>query len=373
MSLDPLVSVIMPVYNAERYLSSAVESILNQSYKHLEFIIINDGSTDSSMEILKDYQSRDNRITLLNQPNNLGIVHSLNAGLFVSKGKLIARMDADDISLPERLSHQVDFMEGNPEVGLLGCKARYIDQYGDLLASPPMQHGDLAIRWQMLFGSPFFHSSVMVRASTLQRHGFRYEVAALHAEDYQLWSRIMLYAKAENLRKILLYYRLNPESTTMRNIAAHHKNAVMISTWIIQKYLPGLSIDPQTIREFWEARVGISQEARRKRARLIPLYLQLWREFSNINKDSHDLISLRKDTISWAVRMSLFPPLQKGSFTALVLIAKEERKWPLYLLSINRWWLWFIGGLEKNERIIKGSSFWQFFWELYRSIHGWTA
>ncbi len=120
-------SVIMPVYNGQDFVSKAIESILGQTFSDFEFIIINDGSTDRTLKILESYQKKDKRIVLLNQENK-GIAKSLNRGIAKAKGDYIARQDADDISFPDRLRNQVEFLDNNKDVGFLGCSCEMIDE-----------------------------------------------------------------------------------------------------------------------------------------------------------------------------------------------------------------------------------------------------
>ena len=144
----PQISVIMPVYNGERFLSEAVESILKQTYQDFEFIIVDDGSTDRSLEIIQYYQALDERIILIENGKNIGVASSLNKGISAAKGEFIARMDADDISLPERLEQQRAFMFTRPDLGVLGCNYYRIHADGELmdLCVLPESHDQLQKR-----------------------------------------------------------------------------------------------------------------------------------------------------------------------------------------------------------------------------------
>lgn len=204
----PLVSVVMSVYNAEKYLKEAIDSILNQTYKNFEFIIINDGSNDKSLQIIEQYL--DKRIVLINNDKNLKLVASLNKGLDLAKGKYIARMDADDISLPKRLEKQVDFMEHNLDVGICGTwlqhfpigpldKNRETPTYFDVLRYP----------------SPFGHPTVIMRKSVLDTFHLRYNPNFEYCEDYDLWSRAIRYTKFANLQEVLFKYREHQSSISV--------------------------------------------------------------------------------------------------------------------------------------------------------------
>mgnify|MGYP000187395019 CR=1 FL=1 len=178
ISQQPLVSVVMPVYNAERFVADALQSILNQTYTKFEFIIIDDGSKDESLAIIKKYA--DPRIKLIALTRNQGIVNALNTGLQTAQGKYIARMDADDVSLPNRLAMQVAFMENNAEVGLLGTQHFGINGKARLF---PTNHNSLV--WYMLNACPFVHPSVMLRVDVLKQHQLRYDKAFEFAEDLE--------------------------------------------------------------------------------------------------------------------------------------------------------------------------------------------
>ena len=212
-----LVSVLMPVYNSERFLKESISSILEQTYSNFEFIIINDGSTDKSLHIIKQYLEIDNRIILINKTNS-GIVDSLNEGIRISKGKYIVRMDSDDISLPTRIAQQVNHMEG---LNLDLCGGHYflIDENGVLngLNLTPRSH-ELCL---LSFSSKaaFVHPTVMIRKSFLDRNNLKYgQVEFKNAEDLDLWIRIInLGGKLGNVDNVILKYRILKDSLSRSN------------------------------------------------------------------------------------------------------------------------------------------------------------
>ena len=162
---SPQVSVIMPVYNAERFLRLAIDSILGQTFSNFEFIIINDGSTDGSLKIIKSY--KDSRIHLISRPNK-GLAPSLNEGLTRAKGQYIARMDADDISLPKRLAQQVDFLDQNPTVGLVGSNYIIIDDSGKKLDVTDVFTHPSDLKVAMVTCNQYGHGSVMMRSTVFK-------------------------------------------------------------------------------------------------------------------------------------------------------------------------------------------------------------
>ncbi|PYV85413.1 MAG: hypothetical protein DMG05_22715 [Acidobacteria bacterium] len=208
----PKVTVLMTVYNGERHLREAIEGVLRQTFQDFEFLIINDGSSDSTREVTLSY--RDPRIRLVNNEHNLGQTRSLNRGLELAKGQFIARQDADDISEPERLARQVAFLETHAEVALLGTWYKKIDAQGNPLGDRKLPCDCMDIRWSLLFFCPFVHSSVMLRKSAiLEQIGF-YDETFAYAQDYELWSRIARRLAVANLGEFLVKYRTTPWSMT---------------------------------------------------------------------------------------------------------------------------------------------------------------
>ena len=202
---NPLVSVVMPVYNAQKYLNKAIDSILAQTYKDFEFIIINDGSTDNSLQIIKKYQKKDKRIIVKNKKNK-GIVAALNDGIKLSRGKYLARMDADDISLPSRFEVQVNFMEKNSKIGVCGT---WVEVFGEInknyLLKFPINNELLKIR--LLFSVPFAHPSIMMRRDLVVQYNLQYNKKYDAIEDYKFWLDISKYTKFASIPKVLLKYR----------------------------------------------------------------------------------------------------------------------------------------------------------------------
>jgi hypothetical protein len=212
----PNISVVMSVYNGEAFLSEAVESILGQTLREFEFLIIDDGSTDRTAKILAHYAGQEGRIRVLSHENK-GRAASLNEGIRLATGDYIARMDADDIAMPYRLEEQVDFMEQHPEVGVLGGAVDMINTTGHAIktASPPQD--DAEIRSFMLCYNPMFHPTVVMRKElTIAAGGYR--KALLDADDFDLWLRMSERSRLANLCKPLLKYRVHCDQVSVRNL-----------------------------------------------------------------------------------------------------------------------------------------------------------
>jgi glycosyltransferase involved in cell wall biosynthesis len=202
---QPLVTVLMPVYNAERFLSEAIDSILNQTLTNFEFLIIDDGSTDNSLNIIKSYA--DSRIKLVQNEKNMGITATLNKGIHLAAADLIARMDADDISYSERLLKQYNYLKHHPDCALLSTQARVIteDKQTEYIDNT---NGDF-FYYNLTFSSPIFHPSVMYRKKAVQEVGM-YTVP--YSEDFELFWHLSRKYKLYNLPEVLLDYRNNSAS-----------------------------------------------------------------------------------------------------------------------------------------------------------------
>lgn len=216
--MEPKVTVLMPVYNGAPYLREAIQSVLDQTFTDFEFLIINDGSTDASVDIIHSYS--DPRIRLVNNEKNLQLIATLNKGLKLSRGKYIVRMDCDDISIPERLAIQVDYMDKNPDVGVCGSWFKVF--YGNNKMTAGWRMGvmptdDQEIKATLLFQCPLAHPSTCLNRELLNKFALRYDASYIHAEDYQFWVECGNYFKLANVSKPLILYRLNNTSVSRSN------------------------------------------------------------------------------------------------------------------------------------------------------------
>jgi glycosyltransferase involved in cell wall biosynthesis len=225
----PRISVVMSVYNGGVHLEAAIASILEQSYRDFEFIIINDGSTDSSEKIISSF--KDPRIQLVQQENR-GLVASLNRGIELAKGGYIARMDADDVSLSGRFAKQVEFLDENPTYVLVGGGLRFIDENSNPTIESPLLVGDAEIRLEMLVRCPFGHGSVMYRTAAMRQSG-SYRQSYWPAEDYDAWSRLASSGKFANLNETVMLYRETAGGISKKNAAAQRSktDAVRDNVW----------------------------------------------------------------------------------------------------------------------------------------------
>jgi glycosyltransferase involved in cell wall biosynthesis len=209
--MPPRVTVLMPVHNAADYVSYAIDSILKQRFTDFELLVVDDGSTDQTPGILEECTDR--RLRVIRQPRNLGINASLNAGVEVAAGELVARQDADDWSHPDRLAQQVSFLDRHPGVAVVGTQARLIDSEGRGRGHLRRGLAHVSVLWSLLFDNPLIHTSVMYRRSVVQALG-GYDLAFPLAADFDLWSRIALESRVQNLPDQLVEFRIHAASST---------------------------------------------------------------------------------------------------------------------------------------------------------------
>ncbi len=226
----PKVTVLLPIYNGEKYLKEAIESVLGQTFKDFEFLIINDGSTDNSVKIINSYQ--DPRIKLIYNEKNLGLIASLNKGFELIQTEYIARMDCDDISSPDRLLKQINYLDQHPKIGVLGSWVKIIGDY-DFVGKYYIQHEE--IKASLLFNSSLAHPSVVIRKKILDRCNFRYNEKFKHAEDYEMWTRMIEITNFANLPEPLLFYRKHSESISKTQNEAQKINSQEIRLGQLKK------------------------------------------------------------------------------------------------------------------------------------------
>ena len=225
-----MVSVVMPVFNGEKFLKIAIESILNQTYTDFELIIISDGSTDRSVEIIKSYQ--DNRVRFLENEENKGIFYTRNRLLEEAKGKYVAILDCDDYAETTRLEKQVRFLDKNEEFGLVGSWVTLIDRENRIKEVWNLEHRPERIPSKLLFLNQFAQSSVMMRKEFAE---LKYREEIPLAEDYDLWVRISQKTRVINLAEFLVKYRLHQENISQIKVIELQKNVFKIYKYQLEK------------------------------------------------------------------------------------------------------------------------------------------
>ena len=257
----PKISVVMPVYNSERYLREAIDSILAQTFSDFEFIIIDDGSQDSSPDIVRSYT--DKRIRFYQNEHNMGVAATLNRGLDLASGEYIARMDSDDISLPERFEKQIVYLETYPDIAVCGTNVRFFGaKRGIHICSDTPEQ----MRVDLLFNSCLAHPSVMMRGNLFREYGLRYEEQFNGIEDYAMWVSISQKFKLGCVQDILLEYRIHPKQITQqRPTEKHIRNTRLLKQRILSE------LDLPTDHEGFDAFLGSVETAQSQRQTIISL------------------------------------------------------------------------------------------------------
>lgn len=274
MAFAPKVSVLMPTYNVEKYIAEAIESILNQTFTDFELIILDDGSTDGSADIAKSFT--DNRIVYHHNDVNLGLANNLNIGLRMARGKYIARMDGDDISLPERFQTQIDFLEAHPDIDLCSCG---LQMFGTEDTVWVRESNPEAVKITMMFYSPVLHATSVWCRESFEKHNLYYDQNAFPAEDYELWSRAVFHCKLVNIPQVLYRYRIHGIQVTKTDDRRDEK-CRQIQINYLKETLPHLS--DSDIRLFVERFI----EKKGITIKTVKLLQDLYRKVIETNKEN---------------------------------------------------------------------------------------
>jgi glycosyltransferase involved in cell wall biosynthesis len=231
----PEVSIVMPAHNAAGTLDEAVCSILEQTWQNFEFIIVDDGSTDETPSKLEGYEKLDTRVRVYRQEKE-GMIAALNRGCRLARGDYIARMDADDISLPRRIETQREFLKGHPEIGIVGTWVSRMDEKGAIIGESRPSPNPRVLKWEHFFGICVIHPTVLMRRQILEELGF-YSTDAVHAEDRDLWLRASAITEFSNIPEILFNYRVWRKSTSKLRRREYLENAIKLAAFFIGDFL----------------------------------------------------------------------------------------------------------------------------------------
>jgi hypothetical protein len=232
----PLVSVLLAVHNDDRFISAAIESVLQQTISDLELIVVDDASTDATAARLA--AADDLRLTVLRNDEQLGLAASLNRGLESAQGRYVARLDADDIAFPHRLERQLEHVDG---VAILGTAVVDLDADGRRGATHRNPLGRRAVRWHSLFSSPFFHPTVLVDRAALGE--LRYDTAFAESEDYDLWTRLLANTEGANLAEPLVGKRTHARQASQRRAALQESFQRQVALREIARLAPGVDAE----------------------------------------------------------------------------------------------------------------------------------
>ena len=320
----PRVSVLMAVRDGQAYLKEAVESVLRQTYRDFEFIIVDDGSIDSSIEILEEYAAEDSRILLLRHQPSVGLTKALNKGIAIAQGIYLARQDADDRSMPERLELQVAYLDSHPALGLLGTAYSVIDAEGTHLATYHHPRTDTEIRWQMLFHNAFCHSSVMWRSALSKTPDGWYDEQLKYSQDYDLWARLLERVAGENLDLPLVAWRQH--STSIDAVCRNQQQdlATVVAWKQIRRLLTHRDSTRDQVRTLRDWYWQLPSQLSFPDLAICKLYLELLEALDQLERIDRALLSRIRQ--SWVTRILQGLKIERiGSAEAAKIVASLAR------------------------------------------------
>ena len=316
----PLVSVLMGVRNGLPYLPAALESILAQSFEDFELIVIDDGSTDGTWEVLEGMARRDARVVIKHQETNRGLTPTLNATIELARGAYLARMDADDLAERDRLGVQFELLEREQGLVLAGSNVMRIDEEGGTVAVTDLPLEDSAIRAWCMFVNPIVHPSVMMRAAPFREQGLRYDESFETTQDWELWTRLLACGRARNVRRPLVSQRQHDGSVSRTRRRLQRSNSRRVQVRYAKAVLGNAAPDREDFElmargllgDRHEAEtLGIDRVAASRRA--LDLYEALARAWKELRLDAFE-----RQLVWRVVRVGLTPPIRRG-WTALAL------------------------------------------------------
>lgn len=314
----PAVSVLMPVFNGEEYIAEAIRSILDQTWQDLELIVISEhGTSPASLAAVDAFD--DSRIVHLRNEERLGLIASLNRGISLARGGLIARMDSDDVSLPERIAIQAAFMKDHPEVGVAGTLVCYMDASGQRTYQPRLFWRRMTVAWNMLFTSPIAHPSAMMRRELLLRLG-GYDPRAHLVEDYDLWTRAGRNSVVMNVPEELVLLRKHGENITMAQRMEQGQASSSISRGELSRLLRK-EVDPKLAYFLWAPR-----EMRKKEDALAVAGLlnEAYREFVRLRSPSAESLKEIRQDLTRRYSVLLAASSSKGWRIAIKVLKRAE-------------------------------------------------
>ncbi|MBV6478200.1 MAG: Undecaprenyl-phosphate 4-deoxy-4-formamido-L-arabinose transferase [Ignavibacteria bacterium] len=314
----PKISVITTVFNCEKYIRDSVLSILNQTFEDFEYVIVNDGSTDNTTEILRELAKKDNRIILKELDKNYERVRSLNIALESASGDNIAIQDADDISMPDRLVKQNELLDKNHDIVLTGSDILIINETGEIISAPKRPVYNNEIQFSLIFKCTLANPSLMYRKNILDKYGICYEVDYLHAEDFRLITRMSKYGKVFNIEKPLVKYRKHGQNNSKINYDYLNNGSIMI----VKENLINLGLDVSEeqifrIRNLMSSK-GIRKEFVYDDVNLVFNVIKKYR--SKHDKERNEvIIQTLKRMLNWLGRKNLLFKLSHASLYKSIL------------------------------------------------------
>lgn len=332
----PLVSVVLPCYNAENYITAAVNSMTDQTYRELEIIIIDDCSTDGSSEILRSLAAGDSRIKLLRNEINLKLVATLNKGISLATGKYILRMDADDISFPDRVEKQVRFMEKNPDIGISGTAILQFEEgEKDIIMTLPSD--DAVLKAKIFTSTIFFHPTVIIRRDILKTNNLEYNSSFHQAEDWGLWMEMVNKTRVGNIQEPLLKYRIVPGSETRIAAADNVKRSSVFCMLLKRKFeIDHLSLSDDEVKlyTYFVSRQFISLMPNNSIKQVVCIFDKILNQAKDLDFNPVT-VRYMKLYFSFRLMVTLIHGRKKTLFTDIAAILKHK-----YLLTVFQAFLW---------------------------------
>lgn len=332
--MSPRISVLMAVYNGGSLLGPAIESILRQSEKQFELLIVDDGSTDDSVATIERF--KDPRIRLIRHDTNQGLAASLNTGLAEVRGEYIARLDADDLALADRLAKQADYLDRHPDIGLLGSNAVFVDEAGHRIDQSDHPRSPLAVRWTSLLQNPFIHSTVMMRRSLLMDNALRYDAQMTTTQDYDLWLRCLAHSDGANLAEPTILFRIHGASISSRRPDIQLHNTISLTGAAIEKRFGSEIVCGADRCAIFDAIFAGRREAAASgvdRVAAAHRYYDLLDAFLAQRPDGCEA-ECRRRACTRVVQMVLFPPMPKGGFGLWRRSLRIDPALPIHLIRL---------------------------------------
>lgn len=313
----------MSARDAEAFVGEAVESILAQTLSDFELVVVDDASTDRTREVIEAFG--DERVRVLANDASSGLSASLNTALDEARGEYIARLDADDIAVPERLAAQVAHLDERPGISIVGSAATMIDSAGRAVGLLDVPSGPLAVRWELLLGSPFVHPSVLWRREAFERVGLRYDESLRVAQDYDLWARALAHLDGDNLDRPLVLYRRHEAQATSTRRAEQLATHDAVAALVIRRELQGLVLERGSIGELRAFAIGGDPPTREPLDAVVVAhaYLELFEIFARAHAGAPELRALRSRVRERAADRVL--QLSPGVRTAIRVAVRHPR------------------------------------------------
>lgn len=329
----PRISVVMSVYNEERYLRHALDSILGQTFRDFEVIIFDDASTDRTPEILDEYAARDSRIRVIRNSENEGATINANKGLKLARGEYIARMDGDDVSLPERFDHQLNFLDSHLDHVVSGTSFHVIDDNGRVLRTDIEATESWEVEWISLFRPPFTQSSVMFRATLVHDHALFYDEAYRTSQDFDMWARMLNYGKGVSLPEPLILYRVHPNAVSVKRRDEQRSNGREIAIKHLYRRFPDLIALDIPVRHPYDLMNEQGPAEGRNLAEIVSAMTAIERRFLQ----DHTLSKLQKRRMRGLAARWLAAVILRGG------AHKHPRSLLSFLLAARGYWLPMLG------------------------------